>query len=59
MDETRSQLSANNGMLVCLVPEIWKFKIFAGKEVTAIPATRGEEVFDGEEEGYCACVESE
>ena len=43
MGETRSQLSANNGILVCLVREIWQFKLFAGKEVTAVPATRGEE----------------
>ena len=42
MGETRSQLSANNGILVCLVQEIWQFKLFAGKEVTAVPATRGE-----------------
>ena len=42
MDETRSQLNANNGILVCLVLEIWQFKLFAGKEVTAVPATRGE-----------------
>ena len=42
MDETRSQLGANNGILVCLVLEIWQFKLFAGKEVTAVPATRGE-----------------
>ena len=42
MDVTRSQLSANNGILVCLVREIWQFKFFAGKEVTALPATRGE-----------------
>ena len=41
MDETRSKLSANNGILVCLIQEIWQFKIFAGKEVTALPATRG------------------
>ena len=61
MGETRSQLSANNGILVCLVRDIWQFKLFAGKEVTAVPATRGEpeEVTDGEEEGYCACVETE
>ena len=42
MGETRSQLGANNGNLVCLVREIWQFKLFAGKEVTAVPATRGE-----------------
>ena len=34
MDETRFHLSANNGILVCLVREIWLFKVFAGKEVT-------------------------
>ena len=42
MNETRSQSNANNGILVCLVREIWQFKVFAGKEVTALPATRGE-----------------
>ena len=42
MGETRSQLGANNEILVCLVREIWQFKLFAGKEVTAVPATRGE-----------------
>ena len=46
MNETRSQLSANNGILVCLIRQIWQFKIFAGKEVTSLPATRGEG-------GYC------
>ena len=59
MGETRSQLNASNGILVCLVREIWLFKLFAGKKVTAVPATRGKEVTDGEEEGYCACVETE
>ena len=59
MGETRSQLGANNGILVCLVREIWQFKLFAGKEVTAVPVTRGEEVTHGEDEGYCACVETE
>ena len=43
MGETRSQLSANHEILVCLVLEIRQFKIFAGKEVTAVPVTRGEE----------------
>ena len=42
MGETRSQLGANNGILVCLGREIWQFKLFAAKEVTAVPATRGE-----------------
>ena len=42
MGKTRSQLGANNWMLVCLVREIWQFKLFAEKEVTAVPATRGE-----------------
>ena len=42
MTETRSRLSANHGILVCLVRVIWQFKIFAGKEVTALPATHGE-----------------
>ena len=42
MNETRSQLSANTGILVRLVREIKQFKVFAGKEVTALPATRGE-----------------
>ena len=36
MDVTRSQLSANTGILVCLVREIWQFKIFTGKEVTPL-----------------------
>ena len=39
---TRSQMGAYNGILVCLVREIWQFKLFAGKEVTAVPATRRE-----------------
>ena len=43
LDETISQLSANNGILWSLVREIWQFKVFAGKEVTVPPATRGEE----------------
>ena len=60
MGVTRSQLGANNGILVCLVREIWQFKLFAGKEVTAVPDDpRGKEVTDGEEKGYCACVETE
>ena len=42
LDETRSRLSANNGILMYLVREIWQFKVFAGKEVTALNATRGE-----------------
>ena len=42
MNVTRSQLRANDMILVCLVREIWQFKVFAGKEVTALPATRGE-----------------
>ena len=42
MGETRSRLGANNGNLVCLVREIWQFKLIARKEVTAVPATRGE-----------------
>ena len=42
MGETRCQLRANNGTLVCPVREIWQFKLFAGKEVNAVPATRGE-----------------
>ena len=42
MDETRSQLSANNGIIVCLVWEIWQFKVFAEKVVTGLPATRRE-----------------
>ena len=59
MGETRSHLGAKNGILVCLVREIWQFKLFAGKEVTAVPATHGKEVTHGEEEGYCAFVETE
>ena len=42
MGETRSQLGANKGILVCLIREIWQFKLFTRKEVTAVPATRGE-----------------
>ena len=57
MDETISHLSANNGILVCLVREKWQFNFFAGK--AALTATRVEEVTDGGEEGYCACVETE
>ena len=57
MGETRSQMGANNEILVCLVRDIWQFKLFAGKEVTVVPA--GKEVTDGEEEGYCACAETE
>ena len=34
MDVTRSQLTANTGIPVCLVREIWQFKVFTGKEVT-------------------------
>ena len=41
-NETRSRLSANNGILVRLVREIWQFKVSAGKGVTALNATRGE-----------------
>ena len=33
---TRSQFSANTGILVCLVREIWQFKVFTGKEVTPL-----------------------
>ena len=33
---TRSQLSANTGILICLVREIWQFKVFTGKEVTPL-----------------------
>ena len=36
MDVTRSQLGANTGKLVCLVREIWQFKVFTGKEVTPL-----------------------
>ena len=36
MNVTRSQLSANTGIPVCLVREIWPFKIFTGKEVTPL-----------------------
>ena len=35
-DVTRSQLRANTGILVCLVREIWQFKVFTGKEVTPL-----------------------
>ena len=36
MDVTKSQLSTNTGILVCLVREIWQFKVFTGKEVTPL-----------------------
>ena len=36
MDVARSQLSANIGILVCLVREIWQFKVFTGNEVTPL-----------------------
>ena len=36
MDVTRSQLSANTGILMSLVREIWQFKVFTGKEVTPL-----------------------
>ena len=36
MDVTRSQLSANTGIPVCLVREIWHFKVLTGKEVTPL-----------------------
>ena len=36
MDVTRSQFSANTGILVCLVREIWQFTVFAGKEATPL-----------------------
>ena len=36
MDVTRSQLSANTGIPVCLVREIWEFKLFAEKEATPL-----------------------
>ena len=36
MDVTRSQLSANAGIPVCRVREIWQFKVFTGKEVTPL-----------------------
>ena len=38
----RHKYGPNTGILVCLVREIWQFKVFAGKEVTALPATHGE-----------------
>ena len=34
MDVTISLLSANTGILMCLVREKWQFKVFTGKEVT-------------------------
>ena len=57
MDETRSQLSAHNGVLVLLVREIWQFKLFAGKGVTAVPATRREGGYwrRGRRLQYCGC----
>ena len=36
MDVTRSHLSANTGIPVCLVREIWQFKVLTGKEVTPL-----------------------
>ena len=36
MDVTRSQFSANTGIPVCLVREIWQFKVLTGKEVTPL-----------------------
>ena len=36
IDVTGSQLSANTGIPVCLVREIWQFKVFTGKEVTPL-----------------------
>ena len=36
MDVTKSQLSAHTGIPVCLVREIWQFRVFAGKEVTPL-----------------------
>ena len=36
MDVTRSQLTANTGIPVCLVREIWQLKVFTGKEVTSL-----------------------
>ena len=36
MNVIRSQLTANTGIPVCLVLEIWQFKVFTGKEVTPL-----------------------
>ena len=36
MDVTESQSSANTGIIVCLVREIWRFRVFTGKEVTPL-----------------------
>ena len=36
MDVTRSQFSANTEIPVCLVREIWQFKVLTGKEVTPL-----------------------
>ena len=36
MGVTRSQFSANTGIPVCLVREIWQFKVLTGKEVTPL-----------------------
>ena len=33
---TKFQLTANTGIPVCLVREIWQFKVFTGKEVTPL-----------------------
>ena len=36
MDVTTSLFSANTGILMCLIREIWQFKVFTGKEVTPL-----------------------
>ena len=36
VDVTRSRLSANTGIPVCLVREIWQFKFFTGNKVTPL-----------------------
>ena len=36
IDVIRSQLTANTGIPLCLVREIWQFKVFTGKEVTPL-----------------------
>ena len=36
MNVTRFQMSANTGIPVCLVREIWQFKFLTAKEVTPL-----------------------
>ena len=49
MDVTRSQLSANTGIPVCLVREIWQLNVFTGKGVTPL-REEGNAISRGEED---------